>query len=136
LHDLIIGRTAVCLKSKGHDIELAPIHNAPDDAGLIGRVELLTIERLLKIALPAPPPPPTRSPPTNSIPFLLLRNDDDGRLSIVVARAVGALPDAFEPASTWKDIEGRNSSRRNIARPQVIQILSGRCDRKHPRPPS
>ena len=39
--ELAIGRTAVCLKSKGYDIELRPIHNAPDDAGLIGSVHLV-----------------------------------------------------------------------------------------------
>ena len=39
--ELAIGRAAVCLKAKGHEIELRPIHHAPDHAGLIGSVHLV-----------------------------------------------------------------------------------------------
>jgi hypothetical protein len=38
--ELIIGRTAVLLKSEGCAIDLTPIKQAPDDAGLIGAVQL------------------------------------------------------------------------------------------------
>ncbi len=39
--ELAIGRTAVLLKSTGFDVELKPITNEPDHAGLIGCVQLL-----------------------------------------------------------------------------------------------
>jgi predicted NBD/HSP70 family sugar kinase len=39
--ELAIGRAAVCLKAKGHEVELRPIHHAPDHAGLIGSVHLV-----------------------------------------------------------------------------------------------
>lgn len=39
--ELAIGRTAVQLKANGFDIELKPISNEPDHAGLIGCVQLL-----------------------------------------------------------------------------------------------
>ena len=39
--ELAIGRTAVILKGNGQDIELKPIHNDPDHAGLIGSVQLV-----------------------------------------------------------------------------------------------
>ena len=39
--ELAIGRTAVILKSNGHEIDLHPIRNAPDHAGLIGCVHLV-----------------------------------------------------------------------------------------------
>jgi len=39
--ELAIGRTGVILKSVGHDIELKPIRNEPDHAGLIGSVQLV-----------------------------------------------------------------------------------------------
>jgi hypothetical protein len=38
--ELIIGRTTVILKGEEIDVELAPIHNDPDEAGLIGAVHL------------------------------------------------------------------------------------------------
>jgi hypothetical protein len=38
--ELAIGRTAVLLKGSGHAIELKPIDNHPDEAGLIGAVHL------------------------------------------------------------------------------------------------
>lgn len=38
--ELTIGRTAVLLKSSGHDIDLKPIDHHPDEAGLIGAVHL------------------------------------------------------------------------------------------------
>jgi hypothetical protein len=38
--ELVIGRTSVILKADGIDIELVPIHNDPDEAGLIGAVHL------------------------------------------------------------------------------------------------
>jgi hypothetical protein len=38
--DLVTGRTTVILKSEDIDIKLAPIHNHPDEAGLIGAVHL------------------------------------------------------------------------------------------------
>jgi hypothetical protein len=38
--ELITGRTAVILKGEDVAIELAPIHNDPDEAGLIGAVHL------------------------------------------------------------------------------------------------
>src|SRR5262245_59015891 len=39
--ELAIGRSAVILKSNGHAIDLHPIRNAPDHAGLIGSVHLV-----------------------------------------------------------------------------------------------
>ena len=39
--ELAIGRTAVLLKANGFDIQLQPIHNEPDHAGLMGSVQLL-----------------------------------------------------------------------------------------------
>jgi hypothetical protein len=39
--ELAIGRSAVCLKANGHDVELRPIRHAPDDAGLIGSLHLV-----------------------------------------------------------------------------------------------
>jgi hypothetical protein len=38
--ELVTGRTAVILKGEDVAIELAPIHNDPDEAGLIGAVHL------------------------------------------------------------------------------------------------
>jgi hypothetical protein len=38
--ELVIGRTAVLLKSAGHNLDLLPIHHHPDHAGLVGAVEL------------------------------------------------------------------------------------------------
>jgi hypothetical protein len=38
--EVVIGRTAVILKADGIDIELVPIHNDPDEAGLLGAVHL------------------------------------------------------------------------------------------------
>jgi hypothetical protein len=38
--ELVIGRTCVILKADKIDIELVPIHNDPDEAGLIGAVHL------------------------------------------------------------------------------------------------
>ncbi len=38
--ELAIGRTSVLLKASGHDIDLKPIGNHPDEAGLIGAVHL------------------------------------------------------------------------------------------------
>lgn len=38
--ELTIGRAGVIIKSEGIDVDLTPIHNAPDDAGLIGAVHL------------------------------------------------------------------------------------------------
>lgn len=38
--ELTIGRTAVLLKASGHNIDLKPIDNHPDEAGLIGAVHL------------------------------------------------------------------------------------------------
>ena len=38
--ELVTGRTTVILKSEDIDIKLAPIHNDPDEAGLIGAVHL------------------------------------------------------------------------------------------------
>src|SRR5262245_26717864 len=38
--ELAIGRTAVILKAEGHAIELRPIRNEPDHAGLIGSVQI------------------------------------------------------------------------------------------------
>jgi hypothetical protein len=38
--ELTIGRTAVLLKASGHDVDLKPIDNHPDEAGLIGAVHL------------------------------------------------------------------------------------------------
>ena len=40
LGELAIGRASVILKAEGHAIELAPIHNHPDEAGLIGAAYL------------------------------------------------------------------------------------------------
>src|SRR3954466_15218581 len=39
--ELAIGRTAVILKANGQDVELKPIHDDPDHAGLIGSVQLV-----------------------------------------------------------------------------------------------
>ena len=39
--ELAIGRTATILKASGQDVELRPIRNAPDHAGLIGTVHLV-----------------------------------------------------------------------------------------------
>ncbi len=39
--ELVIGRTAVLLKSSGHVVDLVPIHHHPDEAGLIGAVHLV-----------------------------------------------------------------------------------------------
>ena len=38
--ELVIGRTGVLLKADGLDVALQPIHNDPDEAGLIGAVHL------------------------------------------------------------------------------------------------
>jgi hypothetical protein len=38
--ELVIGRTGVLLKADGVDVDLQPIHNDPDEAGLIGAVHL------------------------------------------------------------------------------------------------
>jgi hypothetical protein len=38
--ELVIGRTGVLLKTDGLDLDLRPIHNDPDEAGLIGAVHL------------------------------------------------------------------------------------------------
>jgi hypothetical protein len=38
--ELAIGRAGVLLKADGIDVDLRPIHNDPDDAGLIGAVQL------------------------------------------------------------------------------------------------
>ncbi len=38
--ELVIGRTTVLLKADGIDLDLQPIHNDPDEAGLIGAVHL------------------------------------------------------------------------------------------------
>ncbi len=38
--ELVIGRTTVLLKADGIEIDLVPIHNDPDEAGLIGAVHL------------------------------------------------------------------------------------------------
>ena len=38
--EIVIGRTAVLLKAEGIDIDLVPIRNHPDEAGLIGAVHL------------------------------------------------------------------------------------------------
>jgi ROK family len=38
--ELVIGRTGVLLKADGIDLDLQPIHNDPDEAGLIGAVHL------------------------------------------------------------------------------------------------
>lgn len=38
--ELAIGRTAVLLKASGHEVELVPIRNHPDEAGLIGAAHL------------------------------------------------------------------------------------------------
>jgi hypothetical protein len=38
--ELVIGRTAILLKTDKIDIELTPIHNDPDEAGLLGAVHL------------------------------------------------------------------------------------------------
>jgi hypothetical protein len=39
--ELVIGRTIVLLKSKGIETNLVPIHNDPDEAGLIGALHLV-----------------------------------------------------------------------------------------------
>jgi hypothetical protein len=41
--ELVIGRTAVILKSDKIDVELVPIHTDPDEAGLIGAVHLAPV---------------------------------------------------------------------------------------------
>ena len=38
--ELVIGRTSVILKAADIDVEMAPIHNDPDEAGLLGAVHL------------------------------------------------------------------------------------------------
>jgi hypothetical protein len=38
--EIVAGRTAIILKAQGIDVELVPIHNHPDEAGLIGAVHL------------------------------------------------------------------------------------------------
>jgi len=38
--ELVIGRTAVILKAEKIPIELVPVHNDPDEAGLIGAAHL------------------------------------------------------------------------------------------------
>jgi len=38
--ELVIGRTSVILKADKIDLQLAPIHNDPDEAGLLGAVHL------------------------------------------------------------------------------------------------
>jgi predicted NBD/HSP70 family sugar kinase len=38
--EIAIGRTSVILKADGNDMELVPIHNDPDEAGLIGAAHL------------------------------------------------------------------------------------------------
>jgi hypothetical protein len=38
--EIAIGRTSVMLKAAGHKLDLVPIHNHPDEAGLIGAVHL------------------------------------------------------------------------------------------------
>ncbi len=38
--EIAIGRTSVILRADGNDIELVPIHNDPDEAGLIGAAHL------------------------------------------------------------------------------------------------
>ena len=38
--ELVIGRASVLVKTAGHDIDLVPIHNDPDEAGLLGAVHL------------------------------------------------------------------------------------------------
>jgi predicted NBD/HSP70 family sugar kinase len=39
--ELVIGRAGVILKADGIDVSLVPIHNDPDEAGLIGAVQLV-----------------------------------------------------------------------------------------------
>jgi hypothetical protein len=41
--ELVIGRTTVILKGEKIDVQLAPIHNHPDEAGLIGAVHLAPV---------------------------------------------------------------------------------------------
>ncbi len=38
--ELAIGRTSVLLKEAGHKIDLVPVHNHPDEAGLLGAIHL------------------------------------------------------------------------------------------------
>ena len=38
--ELVIGRTAVILAAEKIDVDLVPIHNDPDEAGLMGAVPL------------------------------------------------------------------------------------------------
>lgn len=38
--ELAIGRASVLIKDAGHDVQLKPIHHHPDEAGLIGAVQL------------------------------------------------------------------------------------------------
>jgi hypothetical protein len=38
--ELAIGRTSVLLKQAGHKIDLVPVHNHPDEAGLLGAIHL------------------------------------------------------------------------------------------------
>jgi hypothetical protein len=40
IDEIVAGRTAIILKAQGIDVELVPIHNHPDEAGLIGAVHL------------------------------------------------------------------------------------------------
>jgi hypothetical protein len=44
--ELAIGRASVLLKSMGRKLDLVPIHHHPDDAGLVGCVELIAPEVL------------------------------------------------------------------------------------------
>jgi ROK family len=44
--ELAIGRASVLLKSTGRSVDLVPIHSDPDDAGLIGGIELVTADAL------------------------------------------------------------------------------------------
>jgi len=44
--ELAIGRAAVLLKTAGHEVGLVPIHEHPDEAGLLGAVHLAPIELL------------------------------------------------------------------------------------------
>jgi len=38
--ELAIGRTSVLLKQAGHNIDVVPVHNHPDEAGLLGAIHL------------------------------------------------------------------------------------------------
>ena len=41
--ELVIGRASVLVKQAGHDLDLVPIHNHPDEAGLLGAVHLAPV---------------------------------------------------------------------------------------------